>query len=321
MIALEHVRGQVCKRVCKTRRKVMVRGIAAALAALLALALAAPAAAVCRVGTPGQTVAVAIGDTGRSVLLHLPAGRAAGPLPLVLLFHGSGGTARSILKNSGLERTADRHGFILAAADAGIRADDGFAWNIPGVPTVTGHVPTADDPDDVAFVRTTIDWLAGQGCADPARVYATGHSGGGRMTSWLGCVAADRFAAIAPNVGLRAGNPLASNPKQPDPATCRPSRPVPVLAFAGDKDTTNPIEGGGSPYWQYPMSAALARWAALDGCRGGPRSVRVSPSRIEERYAHCRDGAEVTGDVLAGAGHVWTAENEAMWAFFARHRR
>ena len=295
--------------------------LAPLLAALLALTVASPSLAACRVGTPGRTVPVDIGDSGRSVLLHLPAGAAAARLPLVLLFHGSGGTAKGIVKNSGLERTADRHGFILAAADAGIRADDGFAWNIPGVPTVTGHVPTADDPNDVAFVEKTIDWLTAEGCADPARVYATGHSGGGRMTSWLGCVAADRFAAIAPNVGLRAGNPLASNPRQPDPATCRPSGPVPVLAFAGDKDTTNPIEGGGSPYWQYPMAAALARWAALEGCRGRPVSVRVSAGRTEQRYTRCRSGAEVTGDVLAGAGHVWTADNEAMWAFFARHRR
>jgi poly(3-hydroxybutyrate) depolymerase len=98
-------------------------------------------------------------------------------------------------------------------------------------------------------------------------------------------------------------------------------RPVPVLAFAGDKDTTNPIEGGGSPYWQYPMSAALARWAQLDGCQARPRAVIVSPKRRERRYAGCRGGAEVTGDILAGAGHVWTADNEAMWAFFARHRR
>jgi polyhydroxybutyrate depolymerase len=295
--------------------------LGAAIAILLALAVATPAAAACRLGRAGETVPVAVADSGRSVLLHVPAGHAARPLPVVFLFHGSGGSARQILANSKLEATADRHGFILAVADAGIRADDGFAWNIPGVPTVTGHVPTKDDPDDVAFVEAAIDWLVAQGCADPARVYATGHSGGGRMASWLGCVAADRFAAIAPNVGLRAGNPLPANPRRPDPATCRPSRPVPVLAFAGDKDTTNPIEGGGSPYWQYPMAAALARWAALDGCRRGPATVRLAHGRTEQRYTDCREGAEVTGDVLAGAGHVWNADNEAMWAFFARHRR
>jgi polyhydroxybutyrate depolymerase len=295
--------------------------LAAGLAALLMLAIAAPAAAACHVGQPGETARVEIGSTGRTVLLHRPAGSAGARLPLVLLFHGSGGSAQRIFKTSGLAATADRHRFILLAADAGIRADDGFAWNIPGVPTVTGRVPTRDDPDDVAFVGAAVDWLVAHGCADPARVYATGYSGGGRMTSWLGCVAADRLAAIAPVVGLRAGNPLAADPRRPDPATCRPSRPVPVLAFAGDKDTTNPIEGGGSPYWQYPMSAALARWAQLDGCQARPRAVIVSPKRRERRYAGCRGGAEVTGDILAGAGHVWTADNEAMWAFFARHRR
>jgi len=61
--------------------------------------------------------------------------------------------------------------------------------------------------------------------------------------------------------------------------------------------------------------------AALDGCRKGPQTVAVSRGRTEQRYTLCRGGAEVTGDVLAGAGHVWTADNEAMWAFFARHRR
>jgi polyhydroxybutyrate depolymerase len=295
--------------------------LGAMLVALFALAAAGPATAACRVGKPGATQEVLVGNTGRTLLLHVPAGSADERLPLVLLFHGSGGSARAILKTSGLEPAADRHGFILAAADAGIRAEDGFAWNIPGVPTVTGHLPTKDDPDDVAFALATIDWLAAQGCADPARVYATGLSGGGRMTSWLGCVAADRFAAIAPVVGLRAGNPLAGDPRRPDPATCQPSRPVPVLAFAGDKDQTNPIEGGGAPYWQYPMSAALARWAALDGCTKGPVAVAVAPGRNEQRYGACREGTEVVGDVLSGAGHVWTADNDALWAFFARHKR
>ena len=138
------------------------------LAALLALTLAAPASAACRVGKAGETQPVAIGKTGRTLLLHRPAESTDGPLPLVLLFHGSGGSARGILRTSSLEPAADRHGFILAAADAGIRAQDGFAWNVPGVPTVTGHIPTKDDPDDVAFVLTAIDWLAAHGCADPA---------------------------------------------------------------------------------------------------------------------------------------------------------
>ena len=159
------------------------------------------------------------------------------------------------------------------------------------------------------------------GNADPARVYATGHSGGGRMTSWLGCVAADRFAGIAPVVGLRAGNPLPADPSRPDPATCNPTRAMPVIAFAGDKDTTNPIEGGGARYWQYPMRAALARWAELDGCTGPLNVTSVSDQVDDERYAPCRDGTEVAGRIVKGRGHEWVADNEALWVFLSRYQR
>lgn len=286
---------------------------------VLAAAWTVPAGA-CTLGTPGTTQRVMIGDTGRSMLLRVPV-KPKGRAPLVFLLHGSNGDGDGILAQSKLAATSDRHGFLLAAPDGGIRTDKGHVWNIPGVPTVTGKVPGPEDADDVAFIGKAIDWLAAQGCVDRRRVYATGLSGGGRMSSWLGCVAADRFAAIAPVVGLRAGNPSAADPRFPDPATCSPSKPMPVIAFAGGKDTTNPVEGGGAGYWQYPMRTAEARWADLNGCRR-PLPERALENGVTERgYADCRGGAVVVARITPEAGHVWTADNEAMWAFFARHRR
>ena len=290
-------------------------------AVLVCLGLASPAFAACALGAAGGTERVALGGTGRTLLLHRPAGTGEDRLPLVFLFHGSGGNAAARLDSSGLAATADKHGFIVAAADAGIALETGFAWNIPGVPTIAGTVPTPADPDDVAFVGKAVDHLVMQGCADAARVYATGLSGGGRMTSWLGCVAAGRFAAIAPVVGLRAGNPLASDPSRPDPATCRPARAVPVMAFAGEADTTNPVAGGGAGYWQYSMLAGMERWAALGGCRNGPSARALSPERWEYRWTRCGGNAEVIAHMVTGGGHSWVADNDAMWAFFARHRR
>ncbi|MDG2533580.1 PHB depolymerase family esterase [Sphingomonas sp. HITSZ_GF] len=293
------------------------------LMAMLAAFWAAPAAAKgCALGAVGQTVQLPVGDTGRMAMLHLPTGFSrARPAPLVLLLHGSGGTGAQMLAASKLAATADAHGLLVLAPDAGIAGKQGFMWNIPGVPTVTGKIPTAEDADDVAFLETAIDWLAANRCVDRTRVYATGLSGGGRMTSWLGCVAADRFAAIAPVVGLRAGNPLAGEPRVPDPATCNPSKPMPVIAFAGDADRTNPIQGGGAGYWQYTMATALGRWSDLDLCRTGPAQRDLDAKLYEIRYADCRDGAEVIGRITRGAGHVWAADNEAMWAFFAKYRR
>jgi polyhydroxybutyrate depolymerase len=296
--------------------------VSALLFAFAALTPAATAAPNCSLGAPGTTQRVTVGQTGRTMLLHVPAGYRAGTrAPLLFVLHGSGGDGAAILSQSKLEATSDRHGFLLAAPDAGIPLDRGFVWNIPGVPTVAGKVPGPGDADDVAFLRAAIDWLAAQGCADRERVYSTGLSGGGRMTSWLGCVASDRFAAIAPVVGLRAGNPLKSDPKRPDPGTCRPERAVPVIAFAGDADGTNPVQGGGAGYWQYTMDAALARWAELGGCRAGPLHRDLAANLYEQLYTACRSNAEVAGHITRGAGHVWTADNEAMWRFLSRYRR
>jgi polyhydroxybutyrate depolymerase len=300
----------------------MGRHIITCVALALGLVWAASAnAAGCGLGAPGTSQRVTIGATGRTMLIHVPKGY-RGHAPLVFLLHGSGSKGADMLRDSHLAGTADRHGFLVAAPDGGIVHQQGFVWNIPGVPTVAGKIPGPEDADDVAYLGAAIDWLTTQGCADRARIYATGLSGGGRMTSWLGCVASRRFAAIAPVVGLRAGNPSVNFPQAPDPASCAPERPMPVMAFAGGKDSTNPIAGGGAGYWQYSMRTAEMRWADLNHCRI-PLPERTLAKGIEERgYRNCRQGAEVLAHIDPEGGHNWNVvDNEALWAFFARHSR
>lgn len=241
--------------------------------------------------------------------------------PLVLLLHGSTGDGSSALAMSGLARVAERHGFVVAAPNGGMIAGNGYAWNVPGVPTVTGKLPGKGDRDDVHYLLKAIDALVRRGLADPTRIYVTGISGGGRMASWLGCVAPNRIAAIAPVVGLRAGRPSTQEPSQPEIRSCQPRRAVPVLAFAGDEDTTNPIAGGGARYWGYSMHAAEARWASINHCHGTLPTKWIDTLVYEEGYTDCRDGADVVARITKGGGHRWLADNEAMWAFFDQHRR
>lgn len=114
-------------------------------------------------------------------------------LPLVLDLHGSGGTSADQAGNSGFEMLSASEGFIVATLDA-----EGGRWN----------VPVQDNrADDVAYVRNVIDHVAGRLCTDEMRVYATGFSGGGRMTSLLACQLGSRIAAIAPVSGLRFPGP------------------------------------------------------------------------------------------------------------------
>ena len=220
-------------------------------------------------------------------------------LPLVLDLHGSGGNADGQARNSGFESLAASEQFIVATLNA-----ESGRWNVPVQP---------DRVDDVAYVASVIDHVAGQACTDPARVYATGFSGGARMTSLLGCKLGVRLAAIAPVSGLRA------------PATACVSRPVPVLSFHGLADPQNTYDGHvpDRAEWIESVPDALAGWAAHNGCNTkvvledppGPLSTM--------RYDGCKTGAEVRLIRIDGLGHRWTHEEvdttAVMWQFFKEH--
>jgi polyhydroxybutyrate depolymerase len=221
-------------------------------------------------------------------------------LPLVLDLHGSGGTSTGQAKNSGFEIVAAQQSFAVATLEA-----DNARWNVP---------VANDRPDDVAYVSDVIDDVAARVCIDAARVYATGFSGGGRMSSLLGCRLNARIAAIAPVSGLRWTAPCAG-------------RPVPVLTFHGLADTQNPYDGkapGRGAEWMESVPDALAGWARHDGCDlkviledpPGPLSTM--------RYEGCSRDAEVRMIRIDGLGHSWTREEvdttAAIWQFFSKHQ-
>lgn len=291
-----------------------------------ALASASASAAVprCDLRAGRQTIEVEAAGVSRSVLVYIPAApRMRGAMPLILNLHGSGSSGAQQLDRSGLIRLADRNHVIIASPNGGLALPSGgLAWNIPGVPTTAGQMPPAGAPDDVAHITKLIDDLTLNGCSDPARVYVTGLSGGGRMTSYLGCVLSDRLAAIAPVVGLRAGSPDPDFPDQPLSESCQPKEVMPVIAFSGDADTTNPIAGGGAKYWQYSLLTAERRWAAIDGCNGVVQSDVQRLHSIRRRYIGCKQGAAVVSYVKRGGSHSWMVANlPLMWRFMAAHPR
>ncbi|WP_333769398.1 extracellular catalytic domain type 1 short-chain-length polyhydroxyalkanoate depolymerase [Streptomyces sp. IBSBF 2435] len=262
------------------------------------------------------------------VLVHVPTRAAGARLPLVLDLHGSQSTGAGQLSYSNLAPTADANGFIVAAPTGVVPSGSGFIWNVP-------YVTPSGTRDDAGFLRQVIDTLTANACVDPARVFATGYSGGGRMTSALGCMLADKVAAIAPVSGIRAGRPDPSDRSRPDLSTCTPSRAVPVIAFHGQQDTTNPYNGGGdATAWQYSVPVAQQAWAGLDGCTAGPATAQVSTHVSRTVYSGCRDGAEVQLYTISNGGHTWPDSSQdngngtvtheisadgLMWQFFQQH--
>ncbi len=220
-----------------------------------------------------DSVSFVAGGVMRHLLVHLPGGSASTPRALVLNLHGSGGNAAQQEASIGMDPVADANQFIVAYPDAAIALGGGFAWNVPGQPLLGGGAVPADAADDVAFFAQAITFLEQRYAIDAHRIFVTGMSGGARMTSQLGCELADTVAAIAPVAGLRF------------PTPCAGTRAVPVVAFHGTADTTNPYDGNGEAYWTYSVPSAQQQWGAHDGCAATPTS---SPGRRRGHAHHLR---------------------------------
>ena len=289
----------------------MRKAAASLLVICVALLVAAPAHAAPGCDRPlaagDQTVPFQSGGRDRPFLLYVPSGYdGRTPLPLLLNLHGSGGDGPGQMETSHMREYADNAGFLVAAPNGGAVAGAGHAWVVPGSPP-RGDAPPGGYPDDVKYLREVIAKVQAMACQNRAKVFAAGHSGGGRMTSAMGCNAADVITAITANVGLRAGAPRtgSNGVAEPDPATCKPSRPLPVIALHGTNDGTNPYDGGGQPDWQYTVPQAVARWAELLGCQPQETVMTFSPMVDQITHSGCRGYSSITLYRVTGGEHVW----------------
>jgi polyhydroxybutyrate depolymerase len=305
------------------------------LAAALALALARPTAGE-ESGTRGFRVRV--GQLERVYFLHVPPRASNGkPLPLVLMFHGGGGTPAWAERETAFSELADREGFLVAYPE-GI----GRSWNDGRdsglIPAQREHI------DDLAFVEAMLDQIAQSHPVDPRRVFATGISNGGFFSEFLGAHLAQRIAAIAPVAG---GIPARWA------GTFVPAAPVSVLVIQSTSDPLVPYGGGdvrlphgASRGEVLPTVETVRKWVEHDGCarhpveRELPDSDPADGCRVRSfTYAAGHYGTEVVLYRLDGAGHTWAGgrqylpqsavgavcrdirATEVIWEFFRTHPR
>jgi polyhydroxybutyrate depolymerase len=219
-------------------------------------------------------------------------------LPLMFNLHGTGGNAAGQAEDSGMERLAQEEGFIVIGLQ-GLQS----AWNVAMI--------DPNQVDDVQYVSDVLDDALQKVCVDERKVYATGFSGGARMSSRLACNLSERIAAIAPVSGIRW------------PAPC-PGRAVPVVTFHGLADPQNTYAGmARADEWVESVEDALAGWANHNGCDEA-RNETPEVNRVSVySYGNCADGADVVLYRIAGLEHSW-AKNEIdatreMWTFLEKH--
>ncbi len=189
-----------------------------------------------------------------------------------------------------------------------------------------GYNAPAGEGDDVVFMTDLLAKVSDQYCVDSRRVFATGMSNGGVMSSLLACKASDKFAAFAP-VAVVVFTP-----------ECGRGRPVSILAFKGTKDETVPYEGGvvnccGNGIVPSTISS-MDGWAARAECKVPAVESKIDDDVTLLTYGNCADGSEVALYRIEGGGHTWpgsldipglgyNTKNidaiELAWAFFKKH--
>jgi polyhydroxybutyrate depolymerase len=249
------------------------------------------------------------GGFARQYILVVPK-LASGPLPLIVVLHGTYGTGSKMQRGLGFDAYANQLGFAVAYPDAyqlqGERSTT--RWN-DGRETLQS---TKLKINDVQFLRDMVADIKTKAAIDSKRIFVTGASNGGMMAYRAACEAADVFAASAPVIG---------NIPKPIYESCRPSQPVSILAINGTADPFVPFEGGqvcqsvAGRFCEkgYVASAAqsLALFAKAAGCQGSLTSASLPPKYPEDPkvrkvgYGGCSAGKQVGAYWIDGGGHTW----------------
>jgi polyhydroxybutyrate depolymerase len=294
-----------------------------ALAGVIASADVASAAGCGESLTPGRhAIDFTVDGISRSGLYFIPSSyNGSRKMPVVFDFHGSNSNPDGQLNRSSWDKVAEKNGFVVVALQGSLpgKARGTYAWNVPFVPVSQTIVPTGalGGLDEMAFIQQAVATVKQELCVDPARIYASGYSGGGRMLSAYICSGHDDFAAAGFVHSLRAGRPVEVEGKWlPDPSNCTPGRPVSIMAFAGIKDGQNPYAGGGNAYWQYGFKTAIQRWTQLDGCKGNGETKTVDGVTFS-LYGTCQNGARIATYVFANGTHDWPKPAPATQAVMA----
>ncbi len=236
-------------------------------------------------------------------------------VPLVFDFHGFGSNAVQQMFYGNFKPESERHDFLIVAPD-GQGKGAGRHFNFGSEPGLQ---------NDVNMVQALLTHVERAYCIDATRVYSTGMSDGGAMTSVLACVAPDKFAAFAPvAVVFYCG--------------VKGKRPVAIDSFQGTADPIVPFKGGtvhccgGGTVPSKP--ASMAKWAAFDHC-ATYHDVRLGSQVVRRTWKGCADGSTVVFYIIVGGGHTWpgsipiprlgltTKQIDAsalIWQFFAAHK-
>lgn len=280
-----------------------------------------------------STHEILVGERERSYLLYSPARAIQGSetRPLVLVFHGGGGTAKGISREVGrsMHKIADREDFYVVYPNAIDKM-----WDLGG-----GEISESLEIriNDRRFFGDLIGELVRTLPIDENRIFATGISRGGQASYFVACAHPDRIRAIAP-----VAMPMPVYMQQ----ECVEAPATAIAIINGTDDPLVPYDGGrikvGKRERDEVMStdATVEYWRSRNECAAESieEIIDTRRDRMQVRKTAWR-ACDLTPVVLfriEGGGHTWPSGRqylprlvvgrvkrdidgaEAVWSFFSQ---
>jgi polyhydroxybutyrate depolymerase len=228
-----------------------------------------------------------VGDVERTALVATPRSNASSAgAPLVLVFHGHGGTSAQAVRSFGIH-TAWPEALVMypqGLPTAGQITDP--EGRLPG----WQHFPTGEGDRDLKFVDAMLAWARKERRVDAARVFAAGHSNGGSMVYVLWAARAHDFAAFAPSSSVFRPDAIVN------------ATPKPAFIIAGEQDLLVPFRTQ-----QLSLSRVLKLNQAATAGQAWEGAARLHPSKA---------GADVVTYIHSGGHQLPAAAGTLMVKFF-----
>lgn len=237
----------------------------------------------------------------REYILHLPKNYGSENLPMVLAFHGGGGSAKQMKRFSKFNNMADKENFIVVYPNSVDKnwSDGRIGEKLPM------------ERDDLKFISTLIDTLTAKYKIDPKRVFSTGISNGGFFSFWLAYKLSDKILAIAP-VTANVPENLANDYK--------PLYPVSILLINGTDDPLVKYDGGSVGYGEdgfgrgksVSTDKTIDIWTNNNSCTKNAiveemdnKDKKDGCTAIKFTYPSCGNNTDVILIKVEGGGHTW----------------
>ncbi len=257
-------------------------------------------------GSGSHPLELEVGGLDRTYLLFVPGCYDGGSdLPLVLMFHGGGGSAAAVSRDTGWSDRGEESCFLVVYPE-GLPEDRDRRASFSSNPRLwnDGSGRFNQDVDDIQFIQALLDSLRAELRIDDRRIFAAGFSNGASMAYRVAIELDREIAAIAPVAGsLWIEDFILEDP-------------VSLIYITGTEDPLNPFEGGvpelargesqpGGGKAKPPVQDQIDSWIKILECDLSPAAIPAPDGVNALRYSSCREGTEVQFYTIEGGGHHW----------------